>query len=621
MRTRPLLLLLLLLWFPSLSAPARDKSENWIELRSQHFSVITPANEKTARRIADQFERMRAVFHVAFPNVPIDNVAPIVVFAVKDDKDFRALEPEAYLAKGQLKLGGLFLRSPEKNYILMRIDAEGDHPYSVVYHEYTHLLLGRAAEWFPLWLNEGLAEFYQNTDIHENDVALGQASIENIELLRQNRLLPLPTLFTVDANSPYYHEENKGSIFYAESWALTHYIYITDAKQKSQRLLDYVTLLSQKVDPVTAATRAFGDLKQLQSNLDAYVHQGNFPFFKLAATTAVDSSTFKVQPLTAPQADALRADFLAFNQRTSDARALLDHVLQEDPNNVQAHETMGYLSFKSGNLAEARTWFEQAVKLDSQSYLSHYYFAAMSMSAGADDANAEQIESSLRTAIKLNPSFAPAYQSLATFEGMHHRNLDEAYKMALTAAQIDPGNVSYRVTAANVLMESDHAPDAVIVLRNALKVAKSPAEESMLQDALSHAEQYASSREQEKQHNARVEAEWNSTQASASAAGGMSAEPPRDEPPPKGPHHFLLGKLQGVQCHAPSIDMTLTANGKTLELHNPNYFKIEFSAFGFTPKGDLNPCEDLEGTTAKVDYVDLPAKPASAYVFAIEIHK
>ena len=67
--------------------------------------------------------------------------------------------------------------------------------------------------------------------------------------------------------------------------------------------------------------------------------------------------------------------------------------------------------------------------------------------------------------------------------------------------------------------------------------------------------------------------------------------------------------------------MTLTANGKTLELHNPNYFKIEFSAFGFTPKGDLNPCEDLEGTTAKVDYVDLPAKPASAYVFAIEIHK
>jgi len=34
-------------------------------------------------------------------------------------------------------------------------------------------------------------------------------------LLRQNKLLPLATLFTVDHTSPYYHEENKGSIFYA----------------------------------------------------------------------------------------------------------------------------------------------------------------------------------------------------------------------------------------------------------------------------------------------------------------------------------------------------------------------------------------------------------------------
>jgi len=51
-------------------------------------------------------------------------------------------------------------------------------------------------------------------------------------LLRQNKLLPLPVLFTVDATSPYYHEENKGSIFYAESWALTHYLYTKDRQQK-----------------------------------------------------------------------------------------------------------------------------------------------------------------------------------------------------------------------------------------------------------------------------------------------------------------------------------------------------------------------------------------------------
>ena len=103
----------------------------------------------------------------------IDNGSPIIVLAIKDENDFRALEPQAYLAKGQLKLGGLFLRAPDKNYVLMRVDAEGPHPYAVVYHEYTHFLLSKSAEWLPLWLNEGLAEFYENTDIHEKDVALG----------------------------------------------------------------------------------------------------------------------------------------------------------------------------------------------------------------------------------------------------------------------------------------------------------------------------------------------------------------------------------------------------------------------------------------------------------------
>src|ERR1700735_3768368 len=199
-----------------LLAQAREKPENWVEVRSPHFSVVSNSNEKQARRVADQFEHMRSVFHTLFPKIQIDTLGSITVLAIKDEKDFRALEPAEYLAKGQLKLGGLFLRGPDKNYVLLRLDAEGEHPYAVVYHEYTHLLLSRA-EFVPLWLNEGLAEYYENTDIRERDVLLGQPSPGNLEVLRENRLMPLATMFTIDHSSPYYHEENKGSIFYAES--------------------------------------------------------------------------------------------------------------------------------------------------------------------------------------------------------------------------------------------------------------------------------------------------------------------------------------------------------------------------------------------------------------------
>jgi hypothetical protein len=256
-------------------APARDRPENWVQVRSPHFMIVSNSNEKQARRVADQFERMRSVFHQLFPKLRIDPSTPIIVLAIKDEKDFRALEPAAYLAKGQLKLAGLFLTALDKNYVLMQLDAAGDHPYATIYHEYTHLLLSKA-DWMPLWMNEGLAEYYQNTDIREKDVSLGEPSTENVMLLRQYPMLPLATLFTVDHTSPYYHEENKGSIFYAESWALTHYLRVKDSQENTHRLTEYSALLAQNVDAVTAATRAFGDLKKLQSALEDYVRQNAF---------------------------------------------------------------------------------------------------------------------------------------------------------------------------------------------------------------------------------------------------------------------------------------------------------------------------------------------------------
>ena len=370
-------ILLLLLLFAATLSFAWDKPQNWLQVQSPHFLVISNASEKQARHVADQFERMRAVFHLRFPDLQVDPASPIVIIATKNEKDFRELEPPDYLGKGMLHLAGYFLRVPEKNYILVRLDTEGEHPYETVYHEYTHLVSSKAEAWLPLWLSEGLAEFYETTEIRDKEALLGQAKEGNILLLRQNRILPLPVLFAVDHNSPYYHEENKGSIFYAESWALTHYFNIKDQQEHTHRLADYALLVSQHVDPVTAGTRAFGDPQKLQKALESYIAQNSFMYFKMAAATQVDESAFKAQPITTTQADAVRADLMAYNRRTADARTLLENLLKADPNNASAHATMGFLAFQDHNLDEARKWYGQAVKLDSQSYLAHYYFAVV----------------------------------------------------------------------------------------------------------------------------------------------------------------------------------------------------------------------------------------------------
>jgi len=580
----------------TLTASARDSDTHWFELNSAHFVVLTDSNEKQARHIASQFERMRSVFHTLFPTATGDAGSPIVVLALKDKKDFQALEPAAYLAKGQLDLAGLFLRAPDKNYILLRLDAQGEHPFATVYHEYTHLLMSKA-EWMPLWLNEGLAEFYQNTDIQEKDVLLGQPSADDILFLRQNRLLPLTTLFKVDHMSPYYHEEQKGSVFYAESWALTHYLEVTDRENNTHRLEDYVKLLSQNADPVAAAQTAFGDLSKLQSALYGYVEHGDYKLFKMNTSVTVDESSFQVKQISAADANAVRADVLVYNGRTTEAKALLDSTLQEDPNNALAHEAMGFLKFREGDIAGAKKWYGEAVKLDSHSYLAHYYFASMSLHEGDRDHD-QEIESSLRTAIKLNPEFAPAYDTLATFYASRHMKLNEAHMLNVQAVGLDPGDIRFSMNTAEVLMEEGQPGSAILVLELAAHLAKDPAEAAMAQSRLQQVKQYQSLSERANTGGA------VQTAVLAGTNGGATITSAPEEPkgpkyptePPIGARHTARGILRGVQCSYPAvITLDVEASGKTVSLYSNNVYKIDYSATNFEPGSNFNPCKVLEG--------------------------
>ena len=389
----------------------------------------------------------------------------------------------------------MFLQGQDKNYVLLRLDAQGEHPYAAVYHEYMHFVVRKAADWLPLWLNEGWAQYYENTEIKDKEVGMGEASVGNLMLLRQSRLLPLATLLAVDHNSPYYHEENQGFIFYAESWALTHYLTNKDEQDKTDRLTNYVKLVSDNVDPVTAATRAFGDLKILENSLSQYISQRRFYYFKMRGATDADDAGFQVRPLTRSQADAILADFLVYNQRAKDAHALLDRVLKDEPNNVAAHETMGFLAFCEGNFEEAAKWYEQAVNLDSQSYLAHYYFAVSAMRGSLSSHPSAQIEASLRSAIKLNPSFAPAFDQLASFYRAQHKSLQEASSFNLAAIELDPSDINFRMNRAYLLMEMERPVDAITVLQAAMKLSGKPEQRLLLQNRLQSIQQYEAARQ------------------------------------------------------------------------------------------------------------------------------
>ncbi len=599
--------------------------DQWIEVSSAHFTVITDAGEKQGRHIADQFERMRWVFQVLYPRANVDPAEPIVVIAAKNQKVFQTMEPAAYLAKGQMKLGGYYSHTEEKNYILLQLDAEYEHPYATVYHEYTHLQFMGASAWMPLWLNEGLAEFMQNTEIRDKDVLLGEPSADDILYLRQNRLIPLDVLFKVDASSPYYHEEQKGSVFYAESWALTHFLMVTDHDKHVNRMGDYMNLVSHNEDSLTAAEKAFGDLKQFQKALEGYIQQAGYKEYVLSSAAApIDESSYKVRPLAQVEFDARRADVLTYVDREAEARALLDTILKEDPNNVQAHETMGYLENRAGHRDEALKWYGEAVKLDSKDSLAYYNFASLSMNEpqGPDD---KSIEDSLRKAIELNPRFASSYDRLAVFFAMRRKNLEEARILSLHAIQLEPGEPAFRVNAANVLMAMQREDDAITVLRGAMKVAKEPGQMVMIETQIDQVEQFKKARaEQESSMALQRRGETAHAGDVPGVVAVVADETPKHPSAPKnGPKHTAVGVIHGAACSYPSVlEFKLdAAAGKTLSFYNNEMTSIELTATGFTPTGPVNPCADFEGKKASVQYVETTDKTVDGQVVAIELRK
>lgn len=595
--------------------------EKWTEVSSSHFIVLTNSSEKEARHVLDQFERMRWVFQTLFPKLNADPPVPIKVYAAKNTKSFQAVEPQVYLAKGQLNLAGYFLTTQDNNYILLRLDGNQEHPFATVYHEYTHLQFRSAGEWMPLWLSEGLAEFFQNTEIRDKEVLLGEPSADDILYLRQQSLIPLPVLFKVDASSPYYHQESKGSVFYSESWALTHFLQVSDREHNTNRVTEYMNLMAHHEDPVIAAEKAFGNLKELQANLGNYIRAAQYKQFVMhSAAAPVDESSYVVRTVTPLEADAERAEILALVKREQEARDLVDAILKSDPSNVKAREVMGSIEFHAGNQEAARKWYGEAVKLDSRSYLANYYFAALSMQNPGEDDPA--VESCLRTAIQVNPKFAPAYDRLATYYGMHRTRLDEALTLALTAIKLDPGTMYFRLNAANILATSNRYKDAITVLQSADKLARNPGEVAMVQSRIDQMKQVQQMRAQADQQ--RQEYATQHSQAAPQKVGEVvnviSEKKHPDEA--NGPKHSFLGVMRDVTCSYPTVlELRVEGPKNSIKLYNNNFSKIDLTVVGFTPKGSMNPCTDFSGMKARVQYAESADKTVDGQVIAIELRK
>ncbi|HSW40703.1 MAG TPA: tetratricopeptide repeat protein, partial [Acidobacteriota bacterium] len=448
MMCRSGIVLLLLMTIPPVSLGLASK-DVWVEVNSPNFTVITNGSARNAGRTARTFEQFRLLIKTSIPTISVDPGMPLTIITARNEKSYLSLLGEDRQKSYLKRTTGIFTGSNERKVVVIRDDISEVQRYRTSYHEYVHMLMRSNLGRLPLWLDEGLAEFFSFAVLSDRNAILGYASPEAIRLLRDRPLLPLTTLFAVTHDSPHYREKDKSAIFYAQSWALTHYLLVGEKRAHEKKLYLFIGLIRKGLGVMEAASQAFGDLNKLETALGNYVHSASFYSYHFPVQLRIEKDQYRERTLSRAESLAMRGELLVFMNKNDLAREALDLALQDDPRSVRANEAMGYLHLSLQDSVRAKKYFTAAVENGSTNSLA-YFYAARTIIMQPEPVDVAAAENHLRKAIELNPNFAYAYGALATL--LHRqKKYDESLKIAGRAMSLAPGELGFMLNAANTL--------------------------------------------------------------------------------------------------------------------------------------------------------------------------
>lgn len=233
--------------------PGAIEDQEWIEVTSEHFTLLSNAGEKRTAELARDLERFRAVVSKITGSVNVEPKIPTRIYVL--DGLFHLFAPKQNIA-------GYLASTSRANYIAIDARNRSIGARGIIYHEYVHFLLrnqpGRMQ--YPAWYDEGLAEMLSTVREHKGNVILGMPP-ENIgwilgsgeHYLSLEAVATTKDFFTWPALTI--------TAFYARSWMLTYYLHTSHlygGPNRSDELLRYLDLVDRGMDPPDAALQAFG---------------------------------------------------------------------------------------------------------------------------------------------------------------------------------------------------------------------------------------------------------------------------------------------------------------------------------------------------------------------------
>jgi tetratricopeptide (TPR) repeat protein len=612
MTDRLRLALLFCLGFVALFAPALSVAEhhdNWIEIQSPHFTVYSNGGEYEGRKAALEFEEIRALFQHLYPTLRVDSGKPTIVFAIKNEDSLKLFIPSYGQNSKSMHLGGFYHTSYDKNFAVIRTDIRGTGQLGnhSLYHEYTHAYFRYNFRGLPLWLDEGLAEYYGNTSIESKEAGVGMANATQIRTLKENSFLPINQLVTIDRTSPLYNTSEHSGIFYAESWALVHYLMVAPDVRGQDLINKYLHVLHATDDPIAAANQSFGDLKKLSDELSAYIRQFSFLYYRVPLQSKLSEKDFSARKLSTAEGVLNVADFLLRSSHLPEGLEQLHEVEKLDPATAGYHSEFGHYHLLKADYANAEKELQLAIAANPNDISAHIDMAFVYLRR--DNYNKEstpKMRAELEKVLSLSPDFAPAHAFLSiAYAQEPDKDTDKAFKAARRASELEPGNLAYFIDIGKALLAAGRIPDAKKIAETAQKVATTTGDRNM---ATSFTKQidYKVNHPLEAVNAKSAEAEL----PAHDAAEGESTE---------GPAH-AEGQITELLCgHPPEVILTLTTDASSLLLHVADIAKISIQDGGKASDATQLPCSKWKDRRAKVDYRAMSSGITKGEVQAISL--
>jgi tetratricopeptide (TPR) repeat protein len=619
----PLFALLCLVCAAALLCPNVEAAgSNWRRVQTENFVVVSNASEAEARRAAERLEELRAIFSRLRGQDSFDVSLPVTVILFQNDGDYEFFKP-TYRGELRREVAGYFLYSPDINYITLSLETgRGRDPHSVLFHEYVHALVRNNYAGAPLWLNEGLAQYYSEFELSKDRrrVNLGGQLTYRLEYLSREEFLPLELLLSVEASSTHYQQHNRHQVFYAQSWALVHYLLNDVTGTRPSQLARYLELVSAGRTIEESFREAFKvDFGQMERELRAYVRAARYRERSETFAEPVPSvTTIESRAFTAAEAQATLGDLLLRAERTEDAEEYLTRALKWDADLGSAHSSLGLLRLKQNRLSEAREHLERAVALAPENYLAHFYYAELLRREGLETeltvtgyaATTRLIRAELKKVIELAPKFLEAYALLALVDIERSPQVDETFALLKRAVALAPKRREFQLLLAQLHLRLEAFARARQILE---PLAQDPRSTRTRAEAQALLERVAANEAlaalQRKAQRIEPDGATTTSDVAANTGGATEAKPegdaaattplavvealPCDMPQP-GPQFKPLrfegqqacGQLVSVECEdAGSVTLLVETTERTLKLRSHALNRIRFVSYTSDVRG------------------------------------